>query len=346
MKTFNVGIIGTGGIANAAHLPALQKQPDVKILAVCDIKEDVMKKTAEKFEVPHQFADYRKLLEMPEIDAVHICTPNDVHMDPTVVALNAGKHVICEKPIGRNPAEAQAMVDAARKTGKKLMIAQCWRWNQDIACLKRFIDAGELGDVFMARVWALRRRGIPSWGVFIDKEKQGGGPLIDIGVHILDATMYLLGDVKAVAASGKTYTNIGKEPGHFGSFGPWDWKNYTVEDYAVGYVRLANGASIIVESSFAANIGEDQFNTTLLGTKGGACSSPLRIYGEQHGVLTDLTPVKLPSVNTYEAEIRAFYDALRDNTEVPVTGEQALNVIKIIDGIYRSSEAGKEVSID
>lgn len=346
MKTFNVGVIGTGGIANAAHLPALTKQPDVKILAVCDIKEEAMKNSAEKFGVPHQFADYNKLLEMPEIDAVHICTPNDTHMDPTVQALNAGKHVICEKPIGRNPAEAQKMVDAARRTGKKLMIAQCWRWNQDIACLKKFIDAGELGDIYMARVWALRRRGIPSWGVFINKEKQGGGPLIDIGVHILDATMYLMGHPKPIAASGKTYTNIGKEPGHFGGFGQWDYKNYTVEDYAAGFVRLDNGASITIESSFAANIAEDAFNTTLLGTKGGACSSPLRIFGEQHGTLTDMTPVKVSGVNTYEAEVRAFYDCLRDDTEVPVTGEQALNTVKILDAIYRSSDAGKEVLID
>lgn len=346
MKTFNVGVIGTGGIANAAHLPALQKQPDVKILAVCDIKEDVMKKAAEKFDVPHQFADYKKLLEMPEIDAVHICTPNDTHMDPTVVALEAGKHVICEKPIGRNPAEAQKMVDAARKTGKKLMIAQCWRWNQDIACLKRFIEAGELGDIFMSRIWALRRRGIPGWGVFINKEKQGGGPLIDIGVHILDATMYLMGHPKPIAASGKTYTNIGKEPGHVGLMGQWDYKNYTVEDYAAGFVRFDNGASMVIESSFAANIVDDAFSTTLIGTKGGACSSPLKVFGEQHGALTDLTPVKLGSVNTYDAEVRAFYDCLRDDTEVPVTGEQALNVIKILDAIYRSSDEGKEVTID
>lgn len=346
MKTFKVGVIGTGGIANAAHLPALDKLADTEIFAVCDIKEDVLKTSAERWKVPHQFTDYNELLKMPEIDAVHICTPNDTHMDPTVQALNAGKHVICEKPIGRNPAEAQKMVDAARKTGKKLMIAQCWRWNADIAVLKRYVEAGELGDIFMARVWALRRRGIPGWGVFINKEKQGGGPLIDIGVHILDSTMYLMGNPKPIAASGKTYTNIGKEPGHVGLLGQWDYKNYTVEDYAAGFVRFENGASMVIESSFAANIVDDAFSTTLIGTKGGACSAPLRVFGEQHGTLTDLTPVKVPSVNTYESEIRAFYDAVRDDTEVPVTGEQAMNVIKILDAIYRSSDEGKEVLID
>lgn len=346
MKTFNVGVIGTGGIANAAHLPALEKQEDVKILAVCDIKDDVLKKAAERYSVPHQFEDYNKLLEMPEIDAVHICTPNDTHMDPTIRALEAGKHVICEKPIGRNPEEGKKMVDAAAKSGKKFMVAQCWRWNQDVQALKRFIDAGELGEVFMARVWAMRRRGIPGWGVFINKEKQGGGPLIDIGVHILDFTMYLLGNPKPIAASGKTYTNIGKEPGHVGNLGDWDYKNYTVEDYAAGFVRLDNGASLVIESSFAANIEEDKFTTTFLGTKGGAQTGPLKIFGEQHGVLTNMTPVGMKQPGIYEAEIREFYDAIRDDTEVPVTGEQALNVIKIIDGIYRSSDAGKEVTID
>ena len=346
MKTFNVGIIGSGGIASHAHLPALEKQEDVKIMAICDIKEEAMKENVEKYKIPHQFTDYNKLLEMPEIDAVHICTPNDTHMDPTIQALKAGKHVICEKPIGRNAAEGKAMVEAAKKSGKKFMVAQCWRWNQDIQALKRFIDAGELGDIYMARVWALRRRGIPGWGVFINKEKQGGGPLIDIGVHILDFTMYLMGNPKPIAACGKTYTNIGKEPGHVGMLGDWDYKNYTVEDYAAGFIRLDNGASLIIESSFAANIEEDKFTTTFLGTKGGAQSAPLKIFGEQHGALTNITPTGLKTTNIYEGEIRAFYDAIRDDTDVPVTGEQALNVIKIIDGIYRSNDEGKEVSID
>lgn len=348
MKTFNVGIIGTGGIANAAHIPALQKQPDVKIVALCDINEEALKNTGERCEVGEdkRFLDYNKMLEMPDLDAVHICTPNDTHMDPTVQALRAGKHVICEKPIGRNPEEGKKMIAAAEESGKKFMVAQCWRWNQDVQALKRFIDAGELGDVFMARVWALRRRGIPGWGVFINKEKQGGGPLIDIGVHILDFTMYLLGNPKPIAASGQTYTNIGKEPCHVGNLGQWDYKNYTVEDFAAGFVRLDNGASLVIESSFAANIKEDKFTTTFIGTKGGAQTGPLEIYGEQLGVLTNMTPTGLKQENIYEGEIRAFYDAIRDDTEVPVTGEQALNVIKIIDGIYRSSDAGKEVTID
>ena len=346
MKTINVGIIGTGGIATNQHMPALEKQPDVKILAVCDVNEESAKKAAERFNVNHIFSDYKKLLEMDEIDAVHVCTPNFLHMPPAVEALNAGKHVMVEKPIARNAVEGAQMVEAARKNKKKLMVAQNMRFDGASQTLKRFIDAGALGEIYFSRVWALRRRGIPSWGVFTDKEKQGGGPLIDIGVHILDLTLYLMGHPKPITCSGQAFTKIGNTPGHVGVWGPWDYKNYTVEDYAAGFVRLDNGASIVIESSFAANIGEDKFTAALLGTKGGAETSPLRIFGEENGTLLDTTPVHIPMVNAYEAEVRGFYDAIQNDTEPPVTGEQALNVMKILDGIYTSSETGREVVID
>ncbi len=346
MKTINVGVIGTGGIASNQHMPALEKQPDVKILAVCDVNEEAAKRAAERFNVNHIFTDYKKLLEMAEIDAVHVCTPNFLHMPPTVDALNAGKHVMVEKPIARNAIEGAEMVAAAKKNKKKLMVAQNMRFDGGSQTLKRIIDAGELGEIYFARVHALRRRGIPSWGVFIDKEKQGGGPLIDIGVHILDLTLYLMGHPKPITCSGQAFTKIGNTPGHVGVWGPWDYEHYTVEDYAAGFVRLDNGASLVIESSFAANIGEDRFNSALLGTKGGAETNPLKIFGEQHGTLLDITPVHVPKVSSYEAEVRGFYDAIQNDTEPPVTGEQALNVMKILDGIYTSSETGREVVIE
>lgn len=346
MKKFNVAVIGTGGIATSQHLPALQKQPDVKIFAVCDIDEQVAKNAAEKFNVDHVFTDYMKLLEMDEIDAVHVCTPNYMHNPPTIAALEAGKHVMVEKPIARNAAEGAQMVEAANRTGKKLMVAQCVRFTPEIQVVKRFIDAGDLGEIYFARVWALRRRGIPGWGVFTDKEKQGGGPLIDIGVHALDFTLYLMGHPKPISASGQAFTKIGNTPGHVGKGGSWDHTKYTVEDYAAGFVRLDNGASLIIESSFAANLIDERFNSTLLGTKGGADTNPLRINTEMNGTLVDITPAYVPKYSSYEKEIREFYDCILNDTESPVTGEQALNVIKILDGIYKSSEEGKEVIID
>ena len=347
MKTLNIGIIGTGGIGSGIHCPAVKAQPDVKLLAVCDTREEVVREVAEKFEVPHVFTDYEKLLEMGEIDAVHVCTPNIFHMPPTVAALNAGKHVLVEKPIARNAVEGAKMVEAARKTGKKLMVAHNMRFTAESQYLKRVIDAGELGEIYFGRVWALRRRGIPGWGVFIDKEQQGGGPLIDIGVHVVDLALFLMGHPKPTSASGTAFTKIGNTPGHIGKWGPWDHTEYTVEDYAAGFIRLDNGASIALESSFAANLGQESLNVALMGTRGGADTSPLKVYGESNGALTDTTPAFIPEDGTsYEAEARAFYDCIANDTQPPVTGEQALNVMKILDALYESSDEGREVQID
>jgi predicted dehydrogenase len=346
VRTINVGVIGTGGIASHQHIPALAKQADVKILAVCDVNEAAAKQVAEQFNVPHVFTDYQDLLKIGEIEAVHVCTPNKLHMPPSIDALNAGKHVMVEKPLARNATEGAQMVEAAKKNGKKLMVAQNLRFSPENAYLKRVVESGELGEIYFARVWALRKRGVPSWGVFIDKEAQGGGPLIDIGVHALDLAMHLMGHPQPTAASGMACAKIGNTPGHVGAWGAWDWKNYTVEDYAAAFIRFDNGASMVLESSFCANFGNEGMDVVLLGTKGGLQMNPLKVYGESNGALTETVPTMIPKEgSSYEAEVRAFYDSIQNDTPPPVTGEQALNVMKILDAIYRSGEEGKEVLI-
>lgn len=345
MSTINVGFIGAGGIAKNRHMPAMQGMKDVKIFAVCDVNEAAAKAVAEQFGIPHIFTDYHKMLELADLDVVNVCTPNFLHVQPAVDALDAGKHVLVEKPIARNATEGALIVEAAKRNGKKLMVAQCMRFGSETQFLKRCIDAGELGEIYFGRVWALRRRGVPSWGVFTDKEKQGGGPLIDIGVHMIDMALYLMGHPKPIAASGKAYTKIGNTPDHVGRYGMWDYKNYTVEDFAAGFVRLDNGASLIIESSFAANIVEDRMNVSLLGTKGGAESNPIKLFGERNGAFLDITPSFLPTTNFYEVEIRGFIDSIINDTEPPVTGEQALDVMKILDALYKSSDEGREIAI-
>jgi predicted dehydrogenase len=342
-----VGIIGSGGIAQNAHMPGYAAIPDLcEIVAVADINPDTAKQAAEKFNVPHVFTDYRKLLEMPEVDAVSVCTPNYLHIAPTIEAFRAGKHVLCEKPIAMNAQEARQMVEAGRKAKKIFQVGYNSRFAPSNQLLKTYVDSGDLGEIYYARAQALRRRGIPGWGVFIDKSKQGGGPLIDIGVHILDLTLWLMGHPKPTAASGVTYAKFGHRSDIVGFMGQWDYKNFTVEDFASALIRFENGASIVLESSFVANIPEDIFNSTLCGTEGGATTNPLTIIKERHRSLQIFKPeFPSPSVNTHAAEIKSFIECILEGREPLVTGEQGLMVAQIMDAIYASSEAGKEVAI-
>ncbi|MGQ9523728.1 MAG: Gfo/Idh/MocA family protein [Armatimonadota bacterium] len=345
MKTLRVGIIGSGGIAQTAHIPNYQKCPNVEVVACCDIVESTAKAAAEKFNIPHVYTDYKKMLEDLPLDIVSVCTPNYMHKDPTIAALQAGCHVMVEKPIGMNAQEGRAMVEAAKKAGRKLAVGLNMRQSPAAQALKRAIDGGEMGEIYYSKALALRRRGIPSWGVFGEKDKQGGGPLIDIGVHIMDLTLWLMGHPKPVAVSGQCYTKFGNRHGVIGIWGQWNVETFTVEDFAVGLVRFENGATMTVESSFAANIERDVFDCKILGTEGGCQLDPLRIFTERHQTLYDITPVMLPNVNTHEQNIRKFVEAVRDDTEVPVPGEHGLMVTEIIDAIYESSEKGCEVAV-
>lgn len=348
-KKIRVGVIGTGGIANGAHLPGYAQIPDeCEIFALCDIKPEALSSTAAKYpQVKHLVDDYHKLLAMPEIDAVSVCTPNFAHFQPTIDALKAGKHVICEKPIAMNAKQGAEMVATARKEGKVLQIGYNSRFAPTNQTLKKFIESGELGDIYYARAQSLRIRGIPGWGVFIDKSKQGGGPLIDIGVHILDLTLWLMGHPKPTAASGVTYQKFGKRDDVVGFMGQWDYKNFTVEDFASALIRFENGATIVLESSFVANINEEIHNSTLLGTEGGATTSPFSITQERHRSVFSYEPkVANRDINTYHAEIKSFIECARDKKEPLVTGEHGLMVAKIMDAIYLSAEKGHEVPIE
>lgn len=348
-KKVRIGVIGTGGIANGAHLPGYSQIPDeCEIFAMCDILPEALEQTKAKYpNVPHTVSDYKELLAMPEIDGVSVCTPNFAHHQITMDALKAGKNVLCEKPIAMNAVQGAEMVAAARKAGKILQIGYNSRFLPSNQALKRYIDAGELGDIYYARAQALRVRGIPGWGVFIDKEKQGGGPLIDIGVHMLDLTLWFMGHPKPIAASGITYQKFGTRSDVVGFMGQWDYKKFTVEDFAAALIRFDNGATVMLESSFVANLKQETQNVTLLGTDGGAEAYPLSLTQEKHRTVVSYEP-KIPggnNLNTHYAEMKAFVECIRDGKEPLVTGEHGLMVAQIMDAIYKSSEEGKEVRI-
>lgn len=353
IKKLKIGMIGCGGIAHGAHIPGYLAIPDqAELVWACDVNEERAKETAEKHGFTKVTTDYKEVLADPEIDAVSITTPNKFHYQPTIDALNAGKHVLCEKPLAMNAAEAREMCRAARDNNRILQVALQMRFSGPGAFMKDYIKNGHMGDVYYARAQALRRRGVPAWGVFIDKELQGGGPLIDIGVHILDFTLSMMGYPKPISASGKTWNTLGKDPSLFNYWGDYDREKFTVEDMAVGFIRFEGGKVIVLESSFMANIEKEVFHTQLMGTKSGAIvkawgEDPVQIFTETDRQLFDLTPRNIPDVKSaHVREVEAFVDAIQNGKPSPVPGENGLILNAIFDALYKSSESGQEEPID
>jgi len=358
-ETILVGIIGTGGIAGGKHMPALSKLEGVEMTAFCDIEVAKAQAAAKRFGTPTAkvYADYRELLKDPTIDVVHVLTPNDSHAEITIAALEAGKHVMCEKPMAKKAADARRMLEAARRTGKKLSIGYQTRQSAESQYLKKICMAGDLGEIYFAKAHALRRRAVPTWGVFLDAEKQGGGPLIDIGTHALDLTLWMMDNYEPKSVVGNTYRKLGDNEGSANAWGPWDPKQFTVEDSAFGFITMKNGATIILESSWAINLLDTtEANCTLAGTKAGAdMKNGLRINGENKGTMyvqniqTDGGGVAYfdsKGVDLAFEEAKSWINAVRNDTDPIVLPEQALVVSEILEAIYESAKTGQPVTFD
>ncbi len=350
-KKFRVAIIGCGGIAQA-HLTAYKDIPEVEIVAGVDIDPERLKIMEETWGVPKKalYTDWKKMLKEIKPDGVDVCTPNGVHCAPVVDACLAGVHAIVEKPMAMTPAECEKMIAAAKKGGVKLSVGFQQRYNPRTTALIKARDNGQFGDIMFVKCQALRRRGIPNWGVFGRKDLQGGGPMIDIGVHILECAYEFLGSPKPVAASGNVWTYLGDKPSTVRNAWPnWDWKTYTVEDLAIGQIRFENGAILQIESSFAAHIKDnDVFNWTAMGTKGGCSWENVEIYTDQNDMMVNMAPTFIgdASWNTmFRTKLQNWVDSCIKGTPQGASGEAGLAVQKMLDGIYRSAIAGKEVTI-
>lgn len=359
IKKLKVAIIGCGGIANGKHMPNLAKISDIEMVAFCDINKEKAESAASEFgsENAKVYVDYKELLLDKSIDVVHVCTPNRSHSFITIDVLEAGKHVMCEKPMAKTSKEARSMLEASERTGKKLTIGYQNRFRGDSTYLKKTCENGILGDIYFAKAHAIRRRAVPTWGVFLNEFEQGGGPLIDIGTHALDLTLWMLDNYKPKYVVGNVYHKLSSKENAANAWGPWDPEKFTVEDSAFGFITMENGATIVLESSWALNsldVGEAQ--TTLCGTQGGAdMKNGLRLNGENLGRLYD-TKVDLNSggVAFYEGEsedpaeleARQWIDCILNDKEPVVTPAQALVVTEILEAIYESSKAGKPVYLN
>lgn len=359
----NIGIIGCGGIANQKHMPALAKLGHLgEMVAFCDVVEEKAVNAAGQFGVENAkvYIDYKELLKDEFIDVVHVLTPNLQHSFITLAALEAGKHVMCEKPMAINSAEAQEMIDAANRTGKKLTIGYQNRFREDSQILHQASSAGEFGDIYYTKAHAIRRRGVPTWGVFLDVEQQGGGPLIDIGTHSLDLALWTMDNYKPKSVTGSVFHKLADK--HEGNlFGAWDPKTFDVEDSAFGFIKMQNGATIILECSWALNTTDvREAMVSLSGTEGGAemkgnpsagGDGQLVFNSTKYGKLIETEFATGGGIAYFDGsaedpgviESRQWLESIINDTEPLVKPEQALVVTQILEAIYESARTGKTI---
>lgn len=341
-----IGIVGAGGIANGRHLPRFTETDGAEIVAICDIVPDKATKAAKQYDIPATYTDYLEMYDRENLDGAIICTPNDVHCPATIAALERGINVLCEKPMALDPAEGRSMIEAAEQAGKILTFGYHYRHMPNVMAAHRVVESGELGDVYMVRVSALRRRGIPSWGTFVHKHIQGGGAMIDFGVHLLDSALWLMGNPKAVEVCASLSQRLGKQP-NVNEWGEWNHQEFTVEDQVAAFIRFDGNVTMLLECSWAVNIPKWHENISLSGTKAGLEVFPLSVNKADHEMLTTWKPDFIADEKLDEGlhQSREFVAAIRDGGHPTTRADQALQVTEIVDAIYRSAEQGHSITL-
>ena len=352
-----VGVIGVG--VGGAHITGYRAMADVDLVGICDTNPARLKQVGEQHNIPQDrwFTSVEELLAVPGLEAVSVTLPNHLHAPISIQALQAGKHVLCEKPLARTAAEAQSIVDAAAAANKMLMVCFNYRYRADARWLKALSRDGSMGEIYFAKAAWQRNVGIPgAGGWFTQKALSGGGPLIDLGVHVLDLTLWLMGHPTPVSVSGQTFSK-------FGARGRKSWGTaarpggpgvFDVEDLAAGFVRFADGRALSIETSWAShtNAGRDDYSVTLYGEEGGGELS-VRNYGqhdtvtfftEQGGQPVDLRP-KLVAGGGHQLACEHFVSCIRSGSAPDSPGEQGVVLMKIIDALYESAQTGVEVRL-
>jgi len=349
-KTLKVGVVGIGGIART-HMPGWAASPDAEVVAGSDVNRVALEAWGKTNGVTRLESDPAALFADKDIDIIDICTPNMYHAELAIAALAAGKHVICEKPLAPTPAEIRRMIEARDKAGKLLMTAQHFRFKGNSQAMKREIDTGVLGDIYHVRSWMLRRNGLIPTPSFVLKKHSGGGPCIDIGVHVLDLTLWLMGNPQPVAVTGVAKAPLAHQPGQFASWsGAPIPAEFDVEDFAAAFVRFENGATLMLEVSWFLHhdIQGEDMQIWLYGTQGGAHWPEAKFlstnYATKQFFNSNLQLVKDP-MEPHALECVEFAKAVAEGAPSPVPAEQSLQVLTILDGIYRSQQTGGEVKL-
>ncbi len=355
-QRLRVGVIGAG--VGALHLAAYAHIPEVEIIALAGLDDERVRRVAAEYKVTRTYREYADLLAAPDIDAVSICLPNALHAPVSIAALQAGKHVLVEKPLARNPDEGRQILAAAQEYRRILMVSFDKRYRNDVQWIKQYIDSGAIGTIYYAKAHWMRRAGIPRLGSwFVSKEQAGGGPLIDLGVHVLDIAMYLMGEPEPVAVSANTYAEFGPR-GLKGWPGREQFSNerrpYEVEDLATAFIRVDSGATLLLEASWGTHSSAgDDFGVTLYGSEGGVelmvrnytYDDTVRIYTDIGGMPTDLAPKIVKGDSGHTQVIRRFVNAILHGGPATPTPAEGLRRAEVLDACYRSAAAGREVTI-
>ncbi|WP_199617377.1 Gfo/Idh/MocA family protein [Paenibacillus alkalitolerans] len=352
MSKLKIAVIGAGSISDL-HLQAYEKNPEVEIYAICDLNEARAKEKADKYGASKVFTDYRELLAQPEIHAVSVCTWNNSHAAISIAALDAGKHVLCEKPLCQTVEEALEVEKAVRRSGRLLQVGFVRRYSSNTQVLKQFIDQGELGDIYYAKASCLRRLGNPG-GWFSDKDRSGGGPVIDLGVHIIDVCWYLMGRPKVKSVSANAYNKLGNRSNirnlSFYKAADYDAARNDVEDMANAVIRFENGASLMIDVSFTLHAKQDELYVKLYGDRGGAELEPeLQLVSEKYDTILNVSPQvdhkSFDFMGAFSNEINHFIDSSLGRKETLSPVEDGVELMKILCAIYESAREGREIQL-
>lgn len=352
MKKLRIGLVGAGNIANA-HLKAYKKLDNVEIAAICDINADRMKETADIFGIEKRYVSETEMLAAEQLDAADVCVWNCNHAKCTIEALDAGLHVLCEKPMAMNVQEAEDMLAAAKRNDRLLMIGFVLRFDPESLITKDFIDNGYLGDIYYSKATYLRRHGSPG-GWFSNKKLSGGGPVIDLGVHVIDLTRCLMGNPKPLTVTAVTSDKL-KDRKYLKTDVGWKPKDakpddiFNVEDFATAMIRYEGGKTTLLETSYSLN-GEEKTEKQFFGDKGGIKidGQGMKIFTEMNGYLADVTPKTENykfSTDMFEAEMAHFADCIQNGTKCIAPAEDGVMIMKILDAIYESAKTGHEVVV-
>ncbi len=341
-SSIRIGVVGLG--MGREHLLRYRNVPNCICQAICDTSGTLVQQIGDEFSVPQRFTDFAAFIEQAEVDAISLAVPNFLHKEMTLAALERGLHVLCEKPMAMNTAEAREMEAAVRVSGKKFMIHFNQRFRPEHQYFREMIRSGELGNVYYASAGWRRMRGMPRFGGWFGQKKMsGGGPLIDLGVHMLDLTRWLIGNPKVVTVSASTFAHIGQ------ALAREQKKDFDVEDLASALIRFDDGSSLVIEVSWALNFEErEKIYLEMSGTKGGLSSvsydyrdNTVCIFREQNGALVKTVPLKYPE--SVESAQSYFLRSIREDFEPEANAAEGVEIMRILDAIYESARIGREV---